>query len=129
MKQCDQVLQRAASQAWTVSDLETFLQDVRVELPSLAELTSSPQTQLTDDQRQAFLQFWRKEEAQIHDKLVQRSVFNRTVDTVAWRIDLQTTARAGDVNKPTAIVELDLQVRSALLSMACYTEPRVTLNQ
>jgi len=64
---------------------------------------------ISQDQAKAFTKFWKNNWKKIHDSLVERSSWNNKLQTMSWRIDVETRARHADqVNTPTAIVELQI---------------------
>lgn len=80
-----------------------------------AFLTSQTKKQggLTEVQAAAFSKFWKNNKTKIHNVMVTRTTFGKTLKNVSWRIDLKAQAKKLDqINTPTAIVELQLANRS-----------------
>jgi len=64
---------------------------------------------LSPIQQDLIVKFWRNQKQDIHSNMYKKMVWNNSLQKVAWRIDMKTkTKSAGDVNEPTAIVELSI---------------------
>lgn len=95
---CSHLLKNIASSGMDFNQLEAFL-------------TSQTKKKggLTEAQAAAFSKFWKNNRTKIHNILVSRSIYGKTLKNVSWRIDIKAQAKSVDqINTPTAIVELQL---------------------
>jgi len=77
------------------------------------------QVDLTEEQGQAFVKFWRNQKSKIHDVLVSQSLWTNRLSAVNWRIDVKTKSKnIQDLNEPAAIVELEIKTPAGKV---CFT--------
>ena len=64
---------------------------------------------ITEDQAKVFLKFWKNQKTKIHETLVQQCLWDNTLKSLSWRIDVKAQTRNLEhINTPTAIVEMQL---------------------
>ena len=84
-------------------------------------LTSQSKKQdsgITDTQAKTFLKVWKTHRERIHQGLVDKCMWDNTLKSVNWRIDVKTKSRQEEIaNVPTAIVEMAIGSRQATMKV------------
>ncbi|PIK60180.1 putative COMM domain-containing protein 1-like [Apostichopus japonicus] len=95
---CSHLLKNIASAGMDFNQLEAFLTSQTKKKGGLSE-----------PQAAAFSKFWKNKKTKIHNVMVSRSTYGKTLKNLSWRIDIKAQAKKVDqINTPTAIVELQL---------------------
>lgn len=106
LNQAEAYLFKAARESWTLSQAEKNMEE----------------SNLSEDQQQAFLHAWKLNAEEVHRVVVSRSVWNSVMDDISWRIDVKTrTKTQPDLNEPTAIIN----IRTDTVSSVWVLEGRV----
>ena len=104
LKRYEALMKNIVSADMDFNQLEAFL----------TSQTKKKEGALSQEQAAAFMKFWKLQKAKIHESLVQKSSWNNRLKDMSWRIDVKTQARRIEqLNAPVAIVEMQLESRSA----------------
>jgi len=91
---CQRFLRRAARGNWNQKRMDQELSKL----------------QITEEQQKVVAHVWKNEGPKIHKEIVSKTVWNSSLEDVAWRIDVKANSKhIAEINDPTAIIRLNLK--------------------